>query len=162
MITEEYSFCTALEAASPLGVKCLGIKMDEGGLLPSYMDSILSNWSLSERAGAKKPFLLYIVPTGQNPTGAIQSAPRRREIYAVAQKHNLYILEDELYYFLQIQLYTGPDALDIPSPESYDAFLDTLVPLLLSMDTDGRVMRMDSFPKVIAPGMRVGWITASA
>ncbi|KAL8862787.1 MAG: hypothetical protein Q9178_000729 [Gyalolechia marmorata] len=161
MMTEEYSFCTALETASPLGVRCLGIKMDEEGLLPSHMDDILSNWSESER-GAKKPFLLYAVPTGQNPTGATQSAQRRREIYAVSQKHDLYILEDEPYYFLQMQPYTGPSAPDVPPPSSHEAFLEALVPSLLSMDTDGRVMRMDSFSKVIAPGMRTGWITASA
>ncbi|KAL8776794.1 MAG: hypothetical protein Q9213_008131 [Squamulea squamosa] len=161
MMTEEYSFCTALETASPLGVKCLGIKMDEEGLLPSHMDDILNNWSESAR-GAKKPFLLYTVPTGQNPTGATQSAQRRREIYAVAQKHNLYILEDEPYYFLQMQPYTGPNAPDVPPPSSHEAFLEALVPSLLSMDIDGRVLRMDSFSKVIAPGMRTGWITASA
>ncbi|KAL8894740.1 MAG: hypothetical protein Q9192_004083 [Flavoplaca navasiana] len=162
LMTEEYSFCTALETASPLGVKCLGIKMDKDGLLPAHMDSLLSNWSPSERGGARKPFLLYTVPTGQNPTGATQSVQRRREIYAVAQKHDLYILEDEPYYFLQMQPYTGADAPDVPPPASHDAFLDALVPSLLSMDTDGRVMRMDSFSKVIAPGMRTGWITASA
>ncbi|KAL8846339.1 MAG: hypothetical protein Q9221_008579 [Calogaya cf. arnoldii] len=161
MMTEEYSFCTALETASPLGIKCLGLKMDEEGLLPSHMDDLLTNWSPSER-GAKKPFLLYTVPTGQNPTGATQSAQRRRELYAVAQKHDLYILEDEPYYFLQMQPYTGPDAPDVPPPSSHEAFLEALVPSLLSMDIDGRVMRMDSFSKVIAPGMRTGWITASA
>lgn len=161
IMTEEYSFCTALETASPLGLNCLGIKMDEEGLLPFHMDDLLTNWSVSER-GAQKPFLLYTVPTGQNPTGATQSVQRRRELYTVAQKHDLYILEDEPYYFLQMQPYTGPDAPDIPPPSSHDAFLDALVPSLLSMDTDGRVMRMDSFSKVIAPGMRTGWITASA
>ncbi|KAI4247783.1 MAG: hypothetical protein L6R40_001369 [Gallowayella cf. fulva] len=161
MMTEEYSFCTAIETAAPLGVKCLGIKMDQEGLLPSHMDDLLSNWSESER-GTKKPFLLYTVPTGQNPTGATQSAQRRREIYACAQKHDIYILEDEPYYFLQMQPYTGPDAPDVPPPSSHDAFLQALVPSLLSLDTDGRVLRMDSFSKVIAPGMRTGWITASA
>ncbi|KAL8808664.1 MAG: hypothetical protein Q9200_004137, partial [Gallowayella weberi] len=161
MITEEYCFCTALETAAPLGIKCLGIKMDSEGLLPAHMDDVLSNWSESER-GAKKPFLLYTVPTGQNPTGATQSAQRRREIYACAQKHDLYILEDEPYYFLQMQPYNGPDAPAAPPPSSHEAFLDTLVPSLLSMDTDGRVLHMDSFSKAIAPGMRVGWITAAA
>ncbi|KAL8949927.1 MAG: hypothetical protein Q9222_003994 [Ikaeria aurantiellina] len=161
IMTEEYSFCSALETALPLGIKPLGIKMDEEGLLPSHMDEILSNWSESER-GAKKPFLLYTVPTGQNPTGATQSTQRRREVYACAQKHDVYIVEDEPYYFLQMQPYTGSDAPDVPPPASHEEFLDALVPSLLSMDTDGRVMRLDSFSKVIAPGMRTGWITASA
>lgn len=161
LMTEEYSFCSALETAHPLGLKPLGIKMDKEGLLPSYMDDVLSNWSEKER-GARKPFLLYTVPSGQNPTGATQSTQRRHELYTVAQKHDVYILEDEPYYFLQMQPYTGPDAPDVPPPASHEAFLDALAPSLLSMDTDGRVMRLDSFSKVIAPGTRVGWVTASA
>ncbi|KAI4205622.1 MAG: hypothetical protein LQ346_001406 [Caloplaca aetnensis] len=161
LMTEEYSFCSALETAHPLGIKPLGIKMDKEGLLPSHMDDILTNWSENER-GARKPFLLYTVPSGQNPTGATQSTQRRHELYTIAQKHDVYILEDEPYYYLQMQPYTGPDAPDIPPPASHEAFLDALAPSLLSMDTDGRVMRLDSFSKVIAPGTRVGWITASA
>lgn len=161
LLTEEYAFCSAIETATPLGLKCIGIKMDAEGLIPAEMDNILTNWSEKDR-GAPKPHLLYIVPTGQNPTGATASAQRRREIYAVAQKHDVYIIEDEPYYFLQMQPYTGPNAPDVPPPDSHEAFLDALAPGLVSIDTDGRVMRLDSFSKVIAPGMRTGWITASA
>lgn len=160
ILTEEYAFATAVETAAPMGVKVVGVKMDEEGLLPSSLDEILSNWDEVKR-GAKKPFLLYTVPSGQNPTGATQGEQRRREIYKVSQKHDLYILEDEPYYFLQMQPYTGPDAPAVPLPKSHEEFLKTLVPSLLSMDVDGRVMRMDSFSKVIAPGSRMGWITAS-
>ena len=79
----------------------------------------------------------------------------------MAQKHDIYILEDEPYYFLQMQPYTGQNAPDVPPPASNEEFLRSLVPTFLSMDIDGRVMRMDSFSKVIAPGTRCGWITAS-
>lgn len=161
MMTEEYTFATAVETAAPMGVKTLGIAMDDQGLLPSDLDHLLSTWDTGSRR-ARKPFLLYTVPSGQNPTGATQSATRRREIYVVAQKHDLFILEDEPYYFLQMQPYTGANAPDAPPPSSHSEFLSSLVPSLLSMDTDGRVMRLDSFSKVIAPGSRVGWITASA
>ena len=144
-----------------MGMQCIGVKMDEQGLLPSHLDSIISNWDSAAYNGAPKPWLLYTVPSGQNPTGATQSKQRRKEIYRVAQKHDIYILEDEPYFFLQMQPYTGPNAPDVPPPSSHAAFIDALVPSLLSMDIDGRVMRMDSFSKVIAPGMRLGWITAS-
>jgi len=60
-----------------------------------------------------------------------------------------------------MQPYTGPDAPDVPPPTNNEEFLKALIPTYLSMDIDGRVMRMDSFSKVIAPGTRVGWITAS-
>lgn len=161
VLAEEYTFASAVETALPLGVKFFSIKMDEQGLLPEHMDEILSNWDATERK-ARKPRLLYTIPSGQNPTGATQGAARRQAIYKVAQKHDIYIIEDEPYYFLQMQPYTGPDAPDVPPPANNDEFLRALVPTYLSMDIDGRVMRMDSFSKVIAPGTRVGWITASA
>ncbi|KAA8573985.1 hypothetical protein EYC84_005524 [Monilinia fructicola] len=160
VLSEEYTFASAVETAAPLGVKFLGVKMDAEGLLPEALDELLSNWDEKAR-GARKPFVLYTVPSGQNPTGATQGTKRRHAIYKVAQKHDLYILEDEPYYFLQMQPYTGPDAPDVPPPANNEEFLKALIPTYLSMDTDGRVMRMDSFSKVIAPGTRVGWITAS-
>ncbi|KAF9879802.1 aromatic amino acid aminotransferase [Colletotrichum karsti] len=163
VLTEEYSFSTALETIAPLGVKAVGVPIDAEGLLPEAMDDILSNWDPASRGGRRKPHLLYTVPSGQNPTGATQSAARRRAIYAVAQKHDLYIIEDEPYYFLQMQPYAGSaSAPAAPPPASVDDFLATLIPSLLSMDTDGRVLRMDSFSKVLVPGSRLGWVTASA
>jgi aromatic amino acid aminotransferase I len=157
---EEYTFTTAKDTLLPLGCKVLPIKMDSEGLLPDHMDEILSNWDVKSR-GARKPHLLYTIPSGQNPTGATQGTQRRKDIYKVCQKHDVYILEDEPYYFLQMQPYTGANSPDVPAPASNEEFLKALVPTLLSMDVDGRVMRMDSFSKVIAPGTRVGWITAS-
>ncbi|KAF2836494.1 PLP-dependent transferase [Patellaria atrata CBS 101060] len=160
ILSEEYTFVTAVETAAPMGVKVVGVKMDSEGLLPSALDEILSSWDENVR-GAKKPFLLYTVPSGQNPTGATQGAERRRSIYKLAQKHDLYIIEDEPYYFLQMQPYTGAHQPPAPLPTSHAEFLASLVPSLLSMDTDGRVLRLDSFSKVLSPGARVGWITAS-
>jgi aromatic amino acid aminotransferase I len=160
ILAEQYTFSSAVETALPMGVKFLGIKMDDQGMIPEVLDEILSNWDFNVQ-GARKPFVLYTVPSGQNPTGATQGVARRRAIYKVAQKHDIYILEDEPYYFLQMQPYTGQNAPDVPPPASNEEFLRSLVPTFLSMDIDGRVMRMDSFSKVIAPGTRCGWITAS-
>jgi aromatic amino acid aminotransferase I len=161
ILAEEYTFSSAIETALPLGCKFVGVKMDADGLIPEDMDDILSNWDEKAR-GARKPHVLYTIPTGQNPTGATLSADRRRALYKIAQKHDIYILEDEPYYFLQMQPYTGQNAPDVPPPKSYEEFLRSLVPTLLSLDVDGRVMRLDSFSKVVAPGSRVGWVTASA
>ena len=160
ILSEEYTFSAFVETARPMGVRVCGIPIDSEGLLPDEMDQILSTWDVNVR-GARKPHLLYTVPTGQNPTGATQSGERRRALYKVCQKHDVYILEDEPYYFLQMQPYTGPNAPDVPPPSSHSDFLKALVPSYLSMDTDGRVMRFDSFSKVISPGSRIGWVTAS-
>lgn len=173
ILSEEYMFCSAVETARPMGVKVVGIKMDSEGLIPEVMDKILTEWDLpsSRRGGAKKPCVLYTVPTGQNPTGATQSVERRRKVYEVCRKHDVYILEDEPYYFLQMQPYRSSSSSSSSSSStttqteelrSHTTFLQSLIPSLLSMDVDGRVMRLDSFSKVIAPGTRTGWITASA
>ncbi|KAI8632580.1 PLP-dependent transferase [Xylariaceae sp. FL1651] len=166
VLTEEYSFSTALETIAPLGIKVFGVRIDEQGLLPASLEEILSNWDESIR-GAKKPTVLYTVPSGQNPTGATMGTQRRRDIYEVCRKHDVYILEDEPYYFLQMPSYNKansaahPGAVDAYSKQSVEEFLQSLIPTMLSMDVDGRVMRMDSFSKVIVPGSRMGWITAS-
>ncbi|KAI5798971.1 pyridoxal phosphate-dependent transferase [Geopyxis carbonaria] len=160
VISEEFTFATAVETSGPLGCKFIGAKMDEEGMIPSELDELLSNWDPVARGG-RKPFLWYTVPTGQNPTGATQGVERRKALYKVAQKHDLIIVEDEPYYFLQMQPYTGVDGVPAPLPKNHSEFLKSLVPSLLSMDTDGRVVRLDSFSKVLAPGSRTGWITAS-
>ncbi|KAH8732841.1 pyridoxal phosphate-dependent transferase [Phaeosphaeriaceae sp. PMI808] len=161
ILSEEYTFSAFVETARPMGVRVCGVPIDAEGLLPDGLDHILSSWDVNSR-GARKPHLLYTVPTGQNPTGATQSVERRHAVYSVCQKHDIYIIEDEPYYFLQMQPYTGPGAPDAPPPSSHTEFLKSLVPSFLSMDIDGRVMRLDSFSKVISPGSRVGWVTASA
>ncbi|KAH6690429.1 aromatic amino acid aminotransferase [Plectosphaerella plurivora] len=165
ILTEEYSFSTALETITPLGVKPIGVPIDDQGLLPDEMDAILTHWDPTARGGVRKPHVLYTVPSGQNPTGATQGSDRRREIYAVCQKHDIFIIEDEPYYFIQMEPYTSGAPASSPdptNPQSVEDFLTSLIPSLLSLDVDGRVLRMDSFSKVLVPGSRLGWITASA
>jgi aromatic amino acid aminotransferase I / 2-aminoadipate transaminase len=67
------------------------------------------------------------------------------------------IVEDDPYYFLQMPDYGSKQLY----PNSEDKFLESLIPSYLRIDTDGRVLRCDSFSKVIAPGSRAGWITAA-
>lgn len=160
IMMEEYTFASAAETAFPLGLKALAVPIDDEGIVPEGMDELLSNWDAQAR-GARKPFVLYTIPTGQNPTGATQSAERRRAVYKVAQKHDVYIVEDEPYYFLQMQPYAGEGAAAPPPPASHDEFIKSLVPSFLSIDVDGRVCRLESFSKVVSPGSRVGWIVAS-
>ncbi|WYZ43217.1 hypothetical protein EsH8_VI_000916 [Colletotrichum jinshuiense] len=162
VLSDSHTFASAVETALPMGVKFFGIDMDEEGLLPESLLHVLDNWNPAEHGDAQKPFLLYLIPTGQNPTGSTQSLDRRISIYHVAQKHDLIILEDDPYYFLQMNPYSPSNGTPRKSekPRSPGDLLGMIVPSYLSIDVDGRVIRMDSFSKVISPGSRIGWITA--
>jgi DNA-binding transcriptional MocR family regulator len=82
------------------------------------------------------------------------------------------IIEDDPYWYLQFPSAASLEASarGLPPPpappvhtfakSSGFAFLDSLVPSYLNVDTDGRVIRLDTFSKTVAPGCRLGWITA--
>ncbi|XP_076462801.1 kynurenine/alpha-aminoadipate aminotransferase, mitochondrial-like [Babylonia areolata] len=121
-----------------MGVHTLGIPLDSQGIVPEELEKVLTSWN-DLHPGARKPKLLYVIPSCSNPTGITTSLDRKRAIYDVARKHDLMIMEDDPYYFLN---FTRP-----------------LIPSLLSMDVDGRVVRLDSFSKLVAPGLRTGLVS---
>ncbi|KAE8384969.1 PLP-dependent transferase [Aspergillus alliaceus] len=166
LLVEEYTYPTVYETALPMGLRFSGIRMDDFGMIPAHLDEVLSNWSEDAEKG-KKPRLLYVIPCGQNPSGATQPTERRREIYRIAQEHDLLILEDDPYYFIQFPPYTSPTSEEkqdtdlLSVSQNFAEVIDRpLLPSYLSLDNDGRVLRMDSFSKIIAPGARMGWVTA--
>jgi len=87
---------------------------------------------------------IYVVPTGQNPTGAIMSLSRRQDLLQFARQHNILILEDEPHRELEIS--TVKRAI--------------LPPPLKTLDTDGRVIYLKGFSKFLFPGMRLGLLAA--
>ncbi|XP_017775231.1 PREDICTED: kynurenine/alpha-aminoadipate aminotransferase, mitochondrial [Nicrophorus vespilloides] len=121
--------------------KLLAIEQDEYGMIPEVFVRVLENWKVKcdENNALRMPKLLYINPTASNPTGTTMSLERRKEIYSICCKYNILILEDDPYYFLN--------------------FSDKLTPSFLALDTEGRVLRFDSFSKVLCPGLRIGWLT---
>lgn len=156
ILVEEYTFSSAIETARALDVEFVPVAMDEFGLLPDKLAELMDNWDPAK----PKPKLLYTICTGQNPTGSSLSVERRKAIYEIASKHDFIIVEDEPYYFLQMDEYDPKsDATKMATP-SHEEFLNSLVKSFLSLDVEGRVIRLDSFSKVLAPGTRLGWITA--
>jgi DNA-binding transcriptional MocR family regulator len=109
---------------------------------------------------------------GHNPTSGVLSIQRRRELYALCCKYDIIIVEDDPYWYLQFPSAAEAEARSKglgtprqtkaykPPKSSGFAFLDSLVPSYLSVDTEGRVVRLDTFSKTVAPGCRLGWITA--
>ncbi|KAJ2810213.1 hypothetical protein H4S07_002795 [Coemansia furcata] len=153
ILVDRWTFPGALSSLASAKVQPIPVPMDSEGMIPEALDNICHMWS-----GSAPPRAIYLVPTGQNPTGTTMSLARRKAIYTVAQKHNLAIIEDDPYYFLQLPSVSSSSHLH-REVELSDQGQD-LIPSLLSLDTDGRVIRLDSFSKILAPNLRCGWITA--
>ena len=149
IFASEYCYSGVLAGPQVQGRDIVGITMDSEGLLPEALSAQCAQFA----ARGKLPRVLYLIPTGQNPTGSTLSVKRRKAIYAVCRKYDLFIIEDDPYFFLQMPKY------DPAGGDNDSEVCDSLMPSLLSMDTDGRVIRLDSFSKTIAPGLRLGWVT---
>ncbi|ORY70789.1 aromatic aminotransferase Aro8 [Leucosporidium creatinivorum] len=159
LLTEEYTFTSAQGVWIPQGIKAAPVKMDEHGMRSDHLRQTLAEWE-TKMPGVKRPHVMYIVPVGSNPTGSTMPAKRRQEIYNICVEFDVVIVEDDPYTFLQFPRYdlNAPSALVAQTAEQ---FKTSLVPSFLKYDTQGRVIRMDTFSKTIAPGSRVGYFIAN-
>ncbi len=126
------SFVGALNCFRSYNAKLYGVKMDEDGMNIDDLDKTLEQH--------KNIKIIYTIPTFQNPSGRTMSLEKRKQLLAVAKKHDVFILEDNPYGELR--------------------FAGTPVPTIKSMDTDNIVIYAGSFSKIIAPGLRVGFLCA--
>ena len=129
LIAEAPSFIGSLNAFKSYNVNLVGVPLDDDGMDPQTLED-----TLKANPNTK---LIYLIPNFQNPTGKTTTLARRKELYALAQKDDVIIIEDNPYGDLR---FAGED-----------------VPSIKSMDTDGRVIYAGSFSKVLAPGIRVGY-----
>lgn len=120
---------------------CTEIDTDEYGVSTESMREILANWP----AGKPKPKVFYTVPYGCNPSGVTTNLKRKEEVLALAHEHNFIIMEDDPYYYL----YFGSS----PRPPSYWELEGR------GGYTRGRVLRFDSFSKILSSGLRLGLVT---
>jgi 2-aminoadipate transaminase len=119
-------------------VRLEAVPSDADGIL---IDDLADTVARLRRAG-ERPRLLYTIPTFHNPTGRNVSLGRRNALVAFAAQESLLIAEDDTYRELS---YDGPPA-----------------PSLWALDGAGAVVRIGSFAKSVAPGLRLGYVTASA
>jgi len=162
LLVEELAFSSALAASRPLDVRWKGIPMDGQGMLPDAFREILAGWNV-ERDGTR-PRVLYTVPVGQNPIGVTLGLERKKAIYDICVEYDIIIVEDDPYYFLQVGEFVPKSQRKEAAAAAGDdvgRFVASLVPSFLRIDTQGRVIRLDTFSKTIAPGVRLGWFTCS-
>jgi len=96
---------------------------------------------LEEKLAIHRPKLLYTIPTFQNPSGHTLSLEGRKKVIALAEKHDFIIIADEVYHLLP---YTKKP------PKAFALF---------AKDSE-KVISVNSFSKILAPGLRLGWILA--
>ena len=133
VITENPTFLGALIAFNPYEPRYAAVRIDEQGMDTDHLREVIE-----ANPGTK---MIYTVPDFQNPTGATMSLPRRRALIALADEHDLLVVEDTPYRELR---YDGEP-----------------IPTLKSLDTQGRVVHLGTFSKILAPGLRLGWAVAS-
>ncbi|MDF1604683.1 PLP-dependent aminotransferase family protein [Nocardioides sp. YIM 152315] len=136
-LVEKATFPYAMRFMQMRGADVRAVEIDEHGLVP---DSLVQRLGELERDGVR-PKLLYVIPTFQLPTCVVMPEDRRRRLLEIAEEWNLVVLEDSIYADLR---YGGEP-----------------VPSLLSLDTGGRVLQSHGFSKNLAPGLRLGWISAA-
>ncbi len=132
IICEAPSFIGSLNAFKSYNVNLVGVELENDGInLDKLEAAIKSN---------KNTRLIYLIPNFQNPTGLTMSLEKRKRVYEMAKKYDIFILEDNPYGDIR---FAGEDIQSIKS-----------------MDTDGRVIYSGTFSKVLAPGIRVGYCSA--
>ena len=127
VLVEGPSFLGSLQAMRIYGANLVEIPMDEQG-----MDMAALRRAIDEY----RPKMLYTIPNFQNPTGVTLAVERRKEIAALAAQYGFVVAEDDPYRALR---YSGEH-----------------LPTIFSFDTEGLVVYLTSFSKLISPGLRVG------
>lgn len=132
VICEVPSFVGSLNSFKSFNTKLVGVPVEDGGMSLEKLET-----ALKENPNTK---LIYLIPNFQNPSGTCMSLEKRRGVYELAKKYGVLILEDNPYGDLRF------DGADLPSIKSFDE--------------DGIVIYCGSFSKVLAPGLRVGYLIA--
>lgn len=133
VLSENPSFVSALNTIRSYGANLVGVPVDDDGINIEALEAAI--------VGNSRVRLLYTIPNFQNPTGVTMSAAKRRQVYELCKRHGVLILEDNPYGDLR--------------------FAGKHQPAIKTLDEDGLVIYIGSFSKIIAPGLRVGYVIAN-
>jgi len=131
IFVEEPTYFLALRIFEDHHLKVISIDTDENGLVVE---------SLEENLAEFHPKFLYLIPTFHNPTGATIPQERRERLVQLAKEHDFIIVADEVYHLLSYAR---------KPPKSFAAYIGI-----------ENVISLGSFSKILAPGLRLGWLQA--
>jgi len=133
-IVELPSYLAALNAFHSYGGELVGIPMDDEGMQVDILEEKLTQL----KNEGKKVKFIYIISNFQNPAGVTMSLDRRRKIIEIAQKFNVFIIEDNPYEKLR--------------------FEGEPIPSIYSLEKNDSVISLGTFSKILCPGLRLAWI----
>ncbi len=137
VLVEAPTYHETLMILRDYGLDVIQTPLDQEGILIGELEQRLE-WLA---ARGKRPRFIYVIPDFQNPSGLTLSLERRERLIALAYRYGMLIVEDDVYREL---CYEG-----------------SLPPSLYAMDEGRTVLRLGSFSKIIAAGLRLGWIMAA-
>jgi 2-aminoadipate transaminase len=129
------TYQTAIPVFRAFGAEFIEIGQDDDGLDVVELAAELRNL---ERDGQPMPKLIYDIPDFHNPTGVTMTWARRAALVDLAQRHGIYLVEDSPYRTVRFE---GEDQ-----------------PPIAALDTAGIVLHLGTFSKLMAPGLRIGWL----
>ncbi|CAL8976963.1 2-aminoadipate transaminase [Propionicimonas sp. T2.31MG-18] len=132
VLVEQPTYLAAVQAFSLAGARLVAVASDDHGMLPDALDAAIA---------AHRPRFVYLIPTFQNPTGRSMPAARRREVADVLLRTGVPLLEDDPYGELRFE---GEAA----------------APLAALPGMGAQTVLLNSASKVMAPGVRIGWLRA--
>lgn len=142
VLVEQPTYPATLQALRLAQARIETVASDLDGIDPAQLDSQLTRCTQEQR-----PKFLYLSPTFANPTGLTLGLERRRALLEVAMRHDLLIIEDDPYGDLR---FTG-------------VAIPTLAALARTQpETRDQVVYLSSLSKIVAPGVRIGWMIGPA
>jgi 2-aminoadipate transaminase len=132
IVVEEPTYFLALNIFADYDLNIISVPVDEHGLQVDKLRSLLKK---------HEPKFIYTIPTFQNPSGVTLSLERRQRLLELAENYDVLIVADEVYHLL--------------------SYAETL-PKPLGCFESNVVMSLGSFSKILAPGLRLGWIQTSS
>ncbi len=136
VIIEGPSFLGAVRRFAQSGARLVTVPVDEHG-----MDVVaLADTLRALTTAGQRPKFIYTIPTFHNPTGVTLTLERRQQLVELAAEYGTPIVEDDAYIDLR---FTGEP-----------------LPSLAALDPDGWVIRVGTYSKILAPGLRIGWVHA--
>jgi 2-aminoadipate transaminase len=148
ILTESPTYVGALQAWNTYGAEYVTVRTDEHGMVTDEDGEVSEELETAMRTGPK---FIYVLPNFQNPGGTTLALGRRKRLVAWADRYGVPIVEDDPYGQLRFEGEHLPPL----------AVLDEKALHRGEVSYTGNVIYLSTFSKILAPGLRLGWVVAS-